>query len=129
MDRETLYEELQRRIRTSGGALIQTGKSLADELGIKVERFYYLVHDLERKGQLVTVNHGPRGIEFRPGSGQEDGAVAAAAGGRGRRGTAPAGDGGRAGRGGSRFCPWCGRPAQGAWTYCAGCGEKLPVVK
>lgn len=128
MDRETLYEELQERIRASGGALVQTGKSLADELGMKAERFYYLVHDLERKGKLTTVNHGPRGIEFRVGSGQEDG-EAAVVGGRGRRGSAAAAEGGRGARGGSRFCPWCGRPAQNAWTYCAGCGEKLPVVK
>ena len=126
MDREAVYEELQRRIRGAGGALIQTGKSLADELGMKAERFYYLVHHLEDDGRLVTVNHGPRGIEFRIATGKEDGADGV--GGRGRRGGAAA-DGGRSARGAARFCPWCGRPAQGAWTYCAGCGQKLPVVK
>jgi len=100
VERQDVLAELQRRARAAGGGFTQTVQSLAAEWQEKPERLYYLIRSFVRGGELATVSHGPRGIEFRIGR------------------QAPTGF--------RQFCPWCGRPAAADWRFCAGCGEPLP---
>ena len=122
MDREQVLQELQRRIGGTEGKLLTTVKALADELGIKPERLYYLIRSFEKKGQIATTSHGPKGMEFRVGSGEAKAAAAPRA--RGRVAAAPSGR--RSGA--SRFCPWCGHAVETGWHFCPACGDKLPQV-
>ena len=127
------------RIQAAGGSLIQTIKSLAEEMGVKQERLYYLIRAFESKGEISTINHGPKGMEFRAGGGQPKAAAAAAAkparrGGRPKAAVAiaaPRAAAPSAARpaAGANFCPFCGKEAQPAWHYCATCGQELPTVR
>jgi len=133
VDRQEILEALEQRIRASGGRLVQTVKSLADDLGVKPERLYYLIRAFEQKGQITTISHGPNGMELRSGSAEPTAsATPARAGGRRRAGAAsPAGTPAGLGRGAgaSRFCPYCGREAQPDWRFCASCGRELPAAR
>lgn len=121
MERQEILEDLQRRVRASGGRLITTVRALAAEMEEKPERLYYFIQSFSRNGQLLTTSHGPRGTEFRIPAG------------RPRKEAGPAAVRGRPARraagGHSAFCPWCGAAAAGDWKFCARCGEPLPQAQ
>lgn len=133
MERQEVLEAMQARIQAAGGSLVQTIKSLADELGIKQERLYYLIRAFEKKGEISTISHGPKGMEFRPGTGEAKvGAPAARRGGRHKGVVAPsrsAAPHATRTAAGAHFCPYCGKEAQPDWRYCASCGRELPSVR
>ena len=125
MEREQVLEELRQRIQRNGGHILQTVKSLADDLQIKQERLYYLIRSFEQKGLISSLNHGPNGMELRIGSGEPKAP--------GRRGRAAAPAGARPAPhapsvGRARFCPFCGKQAEPDWKFCASCGEELPTL-
>ncbi len=119
MEREEILKELERRIDTADGRLQTTVKALAQELGEKPERLYYVMRSLASQGKLQTESHGPKGLELRRGTGEPakpaerrgHGAGVAS----GKRGTGP------------RYCPWCGEAVEQAWKFCPACGDKLPA--
>ncbi len=134
MERQEVLDEIRRRIGAGGGRYVQTVRSMAQEMGVKAERLYYLIRSFEEKGELTTISHGPNGMEFRLGTGEPRVAAGSGAGRRtvasrgGARGAGGRGAGGTAGTA-SRYCPWCGQPVEGEWRFCAACGEKQPGAR
>jgi hypothetical protein len=131
VERQEVLEALERKIQSSGGKLVQTVRSLADELGETPERLYYLIRLFTQNGQLASVSHGPNGMEFRRGTGEPMVTRSAATRTAGTR-RAPA----RRTRaadapadGVARFCPYCGRALDPAWRFCASCGRELPQTR
>ncbi len=119
MDRQEILDAIVKRVNEAGGMILTPVKELADELGEKQERLYYLIRSFQDKGHLITTSRGPKGMEIRlalPENAQR----------RGRRGAAPRTEVAAASTG--RFCPFCGRPAEPSWRFCASCGEQLPSV-
>lgn len=102
----------------AGGHLQRTVKGLAEELGIKPERLYYLLRVFEQQGLITTVSHGPLGLEIRPG---QDGTAA----------SPQSGDRAAAPRVASRYryCPYCGQESAADWRFCTACGRALPAPR
>lgn len=119
VERQEVLDAIVQRIDGSGGALVRSVKDLAEEISVGSQRLYYLLKSFDQKGQLVTRNRGPKGLEIRLGT---DERVTAK---RPRPARRPRPDP-QAAPDGKLFCPWCGQSVQATWRFCVRCGGELP---